>query len=351
MSSTQKAFIVLTPGFAASEADANCLPMQQSFVKSLSKLCPDVNIIVLTFQYPFLGKTYQWFDATVISFNGRNRGGVSKILLRRRVMRSLKKIHEAQQIVGMLSFWLGECAYVGKKFAERNGIPHYCWLMGQDAKANNKYPQRVSLRSNELIALSDFLQEEFENNYNIKPFAVIPPGIDTSGLAQSARDIDLLAVGSLIPLKQFEIFIEAIAIIKKHRESIKAVLIGHGPEKMKLEKLIVDYNLKNNITLTGKIEHDQVLGMMQTAKILLHPSCYEGFSGVCQEALANGAQVISFCRAMNTSIPQWHIVKSKEEMIEMALSILKNNMSTFNKIAFPSMDTTAKTMLDHYLKW
>lgn len=264
-------------------------------------------------------------------------------------MRSLKKIHEAHQIVGMLSFWLGECAYVGKKFAERNGIKHYCWLMGQDARASNKYTKRTSFQPNELIALSDFLQEEFERNYNIKPFTVIPPGIKSNKLTQSTRDIDLLAVGSLIPLKQFEIFVETVAAIKQQCKNIKAVQVGEGAGKAKLEKLILGYSLGNNISLAGEIENDKVLGMMQRTKILLHPSSYEGFSGVCQEALANGAHVISFCKAMNQNIPQWHIVKSKEEMIETALSILENSASTYNKIVFPSMETTAKTMMDYYL--
>jgi glycosyltransferase involved in cell wall biosynthesis len=350
MNSRQKTFVILIPGFAGSEADTSCLPMQQSFVKSLSKLYPEIDIIVLSFQHPFFEGSYKWFDATVISFNGRNRGGLSKIFLRRRVSRSLKRIHQTRQIVGILSFWLGECAYVGKKFAERNNISHYCWLMGQDSKANNKYPQKISARSNDLIALSDFLQEEFERNYKIKPFAVIAPGIEENKQTQSPRDIDLLAAGSLIPLKQFEIFIEAVAAIKEQQKDIRAVLVGDGPEKTKLEKLIAAHGLQNNITVTGEIRHEQVLAIMQRTKILLHPSSYEGFSGVCLEALTNGAHVVSFCRAMNSNIPQWHIVKSKDEMIETTMSILKNSTAPYEKIIFRSMEMTAKTLMDHYLQ-
>lgn len=346
MSSRQKAFIILTPGFAASEADANCLPMQQSFVKALSKQYPEVNTIVLSFQYPFFEKTYKWYDATVTSFNGRNKGGLSGIFLRRRVRRSLKRLHETYKVVGILSFWLGECAYVGKKFAERNGIKHYCWLMGQDAKANNRYTERTPFRSNELIALSDFLREEFERNYNIKPFTVIPPGIESNKETQSSRDIDLLGVGSLIPLKQFEIFIETVAAIKEQHKNIKAVLVGNGSERAKLEKLILDYNLENNIRITGKVENGQVLVMMQRTKILLHPSSYEGFSGVCHEALAYGAHVISFCRAMNCDIPQWHIVKSKNEMIKKATSILECKSTIYEPVSFRSMDEVTKQVMD-----
>ena len=350
MSSKEKVFIILTPGFAASEADTTCLPMQQTFIKAISKLNSEIKIIVLSFQYPFYKQTYKWFDTTVTSFNGRNKGGLFKILLRRKVNRALKKIHEQKQIVGLLSFWLGECAYIGKKFAERNAITHYCWLLGQDAKANNKYPQRILVKAYELIALSDFLQEEFERNHGIKPFIVIPPVVEERYLNGISRDIDLLAVGSLIPLKQFEVFIEAIAIIKKQLPGIKAVLAGEGPEKNELKNLIAALDLENTITLTGKIDYREVLNTMQRTKILLHPSSYEGFSGVCQEALSNGAHVISFCRAMNSDIPQWHIVNSKENMIQKAISILSDQSAKYNKVTFQSMDAVAKQMMDYYLQ-
>ena len=50
--------IILTPGFPASVADSTCLPMQQHFVKTLKQLYPDLNIIVLSFQYPYVVRTY-----------------------------------------------------------------------------------------------------------------------------------------------------------------------------------------------------------------------------------------------------------------------------------------------------
>jgi glycosyltransferase involved in cell wall biosynthesis len=349
MISKQKVFIILTPGFASSEADTSCLPMQQTFVKSISRLCPEIEIIVLSFQYPFCRKTYKWFDATVTSFNGRNKGGLPGVFLRRRVSRTLRRIHKTKQVIGLLSFWLGECAYIGKKFAEKNGLTHCCWLFGQDAKANNKYLQRISVRSNELIALSDFLQQEFERNYGLKPFAVIPPGIEKRFVNKIPRDIDLLAAGSLIPLKQFDIFIKSVAAIKKYYPTIKAVLIGDGPERAKLEKLISDLDIENNILIAGNISHEEVLNTMQRTKILLHPSSYEGFSGVCQEALSNGAYVISFCRAMKEDILQWYIVQSRNEMIEKAIAILGDESTVFNKIDFQSMETTAKQIMEHYL--
>jgi len=46
----------------------------------------------------------------------------------------------------LLSFWYGECALVGKKFADKYSIKHYCWMWGQDAKKENKYVGQLHLK-------------------------------------------------------------------------------------------------------------------------------------------------------------------------------------------------------------
>ena len=81
---------------------------------------------------------------------------------------------------------------------------------------------------------------------------------------------------------------------------VKAVLIGEGPERMKLQSLITALGLQSNISLTGELSHPEVLQWMQRTKIFLHPSSYEGFGVVCIEALHAGAHVISFVKPMDT---------------------------------------------------
>lgn len=344
MINKQKAFVILTPGFAASESDSTCLPMQQELVKMISKMYAGIEVIVLSFQYPYHEKCYQWFDATVYSFNGKNKGGVSRLLLRKKVNRVLKKINEEKQVIGLLSFWLNECAVVGKNFGEKFQIPHYCWLLGQDARKENKYPVRLSVHQDELIALSDFLQEEFEKNHGVRLSRVIPSGIELISFKEQERHIDLLAVGSLIPLKQFEIFTEVGSELKNHFADINAMIIGDGPEKRKLESQIRRFGLQENIFFAGELSHNEVLERMQQSKILLHPSSYEGFSGVCLEALSMGAHVVSFCKAMNRKIEHWHIVNDKEEMKQKTLSLLQQNLEHTAVAPFLIKDTVQQLM-------
>ncbi len=346
MKNETNTLVILTPGFPQSEADTNCLPMQQSLVRSIKDNYPELKIIVLSFQYPYFKKRYNWFDTTVVSFNGKNKGGLARLLLRRKLNAALQELNRSNNIAGIVSFWYGECAWVGKKFADKNNLKHFCWILGQDAREENKYPRRIHANGSELIALSDFIQDEFEKNHGVRPQYVIPPGIDTKQFSNSEKDIDIVAAGSLIPLKQYEIFIEMIAEIKKQMPNIKAVLIGDGPEKSKLQALITNNGLQSNITLTGELPHAEVLQLMQRAKVFLHPSSYEGFGVVCIEALYAGCHVISFCKPMNQDIEHWHIANNKAEMKQKALGILQDPGSVYKSLTPFPMDDVAKKMME-----
>lgn len=350
MTDRNQAFVILTPGFASSEEDSACLPMQQRFVRTLREMYPQLSIFILAFQYPFREEIYQWEKLTVMAFNGRNRGGIQRLLLQPRLFNSLKKIRESYHIIGLLSFWYGECALIGKKFAQKYGLQHQCWILGQDARKQNHYPAKLQLKPEHLVALSDFLQEEFQRNHGIKPGFVIAPGIDAADLAGASyqRDIDILGVGSLIELKQFEILVEIVDSLRNKFPGIKAVLAGKGPEREKLEKLISEKKLQNHIQLTGELSYGEVLQLMKRSRILLHPSSYEGFSGVCQEALAAGAEVVSFCRAMNREIEQWHIVSSKDEMRDKAINILSKTDHQGKPVLTFSMNDTVNKMMSLY---
>lgn len=348
MKTETKALIILIPGFAADANDSTCLPAQQSFLTALKLSFPVTRIIVIAFHYPYFRRFYQWKGIDVISMNGRNARWPLRIWLERRIMKTLKKINSENDVMGLLSFWCGQCAWLGKRFSKKYNIPHYCWIWGQDARKGNKYVKRIRPSGNELIALSDFLQEEFERNYQIRPAHVILPGIDPLQFhnTNKKRDIDVLGVGSLIPLKRYDLFITMIHELKKDLPGIRAVLCGKGPEDGALQKQIASLQLQDNVVLTGEVQYAEVLQLMQRSKILLHPSSYEGFSGVCMEALYAGAHVISFCRAMNQEIDQWHLVNSEKEMLAQAKSILMDPTIEHKSISVPGLRPAEQMIME-----
>jgi glycosyltransferase involved in cell wall biosynthesis len=339
----QKTIVILSPGFPADENDTTCIPSMQIFVKGLKQNKPGLHIVVVSFQYPFKAARYNWNGVEVIALAGKGKGQLFRLITWRRVWQTLKQLHGNYQLVGLLSFWMGEAAYMGNRFAKKYGLPHYTWLLGQDAKAGNHYVKQVKPAPGSLIAISDFLAREFSINYHIQPGHTIPTGIDTSLFAAKpgARDIDIIGVGSLIPLKQYDLFIRIIKSLTVQFPQVKALICGKGPELDYLKKQISRLRLEDHIELKGELSHPEVLALMQRSKILLHTSAYEGYSTVLSEGLYAGCHVVSLVNGMDLRPPQHHVPANAENIPEIIKELLHDpNLQHESVLAYPVEDIT-----------
>jgi len=344
--------VILTPGFPENEADTTCLSHLQTFVKALKVVRPQLTITILTFEYPFLSTTYNWFGFTVIPFGKEKPGKIHNLFTRVRIWRTLSKLNKTHQIVGLYSFWFGKCAYIGQLFAKYNKLKHYCWVLGQDVKQGNKYFKILKPGSESLIIVSDFIAGNLLKNYGIAARHIIPMGIEPALFSNTGtpRDIDILGVGSLVPLKQYSVFLETIAAVKQTLPNITAVICGEGPEMEQLKETAKSLNINDNITFIGSIPHIEALALMKRAKILLHPSNYEGFSTVCMEALYAGAKVISIVKPMAFDIKNWYIAGNVEEMQNYILDILQDTNVQFESVLPYTVEKSATAIIELFEK-
>ena len=347
MNSKKKAIIILSPGFPENETNTACLPPQQVFVLGLKKHFPDLTIIIVSFQYPHMTLPYEWHHIQVIPFNGEFKRKFSKLFVWRRIWLKLKQLRRQYRIAGLLSFWCADCALVGKYFAGLYGLSHYCWILGQDAKKENRFVRWIKPNKEQLITISDFLASEFYKNHGIKPGSVIPIGVDPALFDPEPvqRDIDILGVGSLIVLKQFDVFINLIKEITNTRPLVRVVICGKGPQRDALQSQIVNLGLDHNVLMTGELNHAEVLRLMQRTNIFLHTAAYEGFGMVCLEALYGGARVISFCKPMNIIIDHWEIARNHEDMLKLLDEGLKNPLGNHQSVLPFSIDETVQSIM------
>lgn len=339
--------VILSPGFPADEADTACLPAQQQLVRHLQEGFPEVAFMVLALQYPFKKETYRWNNVTVTSFNGRNRGRWRRLRLWYAVWRHLRRLRRSHKIQGLFSCWYGECALIGQCFGRLQGVPHFTWVLGQDAIRPNKYASWLRPAAGELVALSDFVAGNFEKHHRVRPQHTIAAGIDPGQYPQTAgeRDIDVMGAGALIPLKQYKVFVDMIAAASKRLPRLRAVICGKGPEQAALLRQAEQLQLKKNIALPGETAYPGVLRLMQRSKVFLHTSAYEGLGMVCLEALYAGAHVISFCKPFERDIPHWHVVKDKQAMQEKLLELLHTPALDHTPVMpFAMKDTAAAVM-------
>ncbi len=344
-----KTLVILTPAFPENEAATYWVPSQQLMVQSLKKNFPQLDIIVLAILYPYQEASYDWHHVRVISFDGTHKRKLRRFNLWRNVWQTLNRIRRQHEIIGLFSFWCGECAFLGKYFGRRYSIPHYCWVCGQDARKTNNWIRVIRPRQQELLAMSFSLVTEFYKNHGVKPAHIIPNALDPAIFPpplSTERSIDILGVGSFEPLKQYDVFTGIVASLHRILPGITAFHCGLGREQGKVESLIKKLGLENNFRLLGAKTHEEVLRYMQQSKIFLHTSNYEGFSTVCLEALYAGAQVISFCYPLDHPVPHWHVVNSVDEMITKALAILQNPPGEYEPVLLYSMDDSARAVLE-----
>ncbi len=283
----------ITPGFAASETDHNCIPPLQLLARGLLQRGIELHIIAL--EYPFCDTPYDWYGARVYPCNGQNR----RLLKLRTLWRANAPPLPLEGTVTTIhSFWLGWASFVGERLAKRYGTRHFTTLMGQDVLPQNRLFQRAlnAERSARLVAVSAFQNRVLEQNTGFRAGHVIPWGVPEAEIPESlpaSRPLDLLGTGSLVAVKDWEKWLEVVALVVQKKPDLRVELIGDGPEREKLEALTTRMGLAGNVRFAGSLPRPEVLVRMQQAKVLLHTAHFESFGFVLAEAAANGCRVVS----------------------------------------------------------
>jgi N-acetyl-alpha-D-glucosaminyl L-malate synthase BshA len=92
------------------------------------------------------------------------------------------------------------------------------------------------------------------------------------------------------PLKRVEDVIRIFALVRQ-RMPCRLVLIGDGPERPKVEDLVAQLRLRDDVTFLG--ERVNVVETIQQARVFLLPSETESFGLAALEALSCGVPVVA----------------------------------------------------------
>lgn len=160
---------------------------------------------------------------------------------------------------------------------------------------------------------------------------VIPNGVDAlhiAALAPSNCTSDIIYVGRLMDFKNADVLIRALHRIVAVRPATTCIIVGDGPEKVRLRSLSGDLNLDCNIQFTGFVtSSDDVYRLMKASTVLVLPSSREGFGIVVLEANACGLPVVTVSCSGNSArdliIDGWNGFVCELNETDIADTILK----------------------------
>jgi glycosyltransferase involved in cell wall biosynthesis len=101
----------------------------------------------------------------------------------------------------------------------------------------------------------------------------------------------ILAVGRLVPVKDYPSLISAFAILSKDDENLQLWIVGEGSEALALRKLVVDLRLVNRVSFLGA--RADIAALYNAADLFVLSSAWEGFGLVVAEAMATERVVVA----------------------------------------------------------
>jgi len=174
--------------------------------------------------------------------------------------------------------------------------------------------RHIGKNTDALTFLGEFTRQAISIALNTKSAAAmvkVAPGIDTAhfapvdsqklkeSLGLSDKKV-IVSVGRLVHRKGQDYLIQAMSAIMQEVPDAHLLLIGEGPYREKLQKLVMRFSLEDNVTFIGRIQYSELPQYICVGEIFAMPSRsrfrgleVEGLGIVYLEASACGLPVIA----------------------------------------------------------
>lgn len=196
-------------------------------------------------------------------------------------------------------------------------LPYFVFVHGTDVKqAKYNLGQRIFFKlvykyCHQIVANSLYIAQEVKAiTKNSSKVTVIYPGINFKIFDQkidnqlekrgelnlSDNDLIILSIGRLVKQKNFHTIIKLMPDLLLDFPNLKYIIVGDGPEKNALMKLVYTLGLKNSVKFVGRIDNNDAskLTYYQMADLFVSVSAVaEGFGIAYLEAQASGLPVVA----------------------------------------------------------
>lgn len=172
-------------------------------------------------------------------------------------------------------------------------------IAGREKKAYEKLLKTASKHDRTcFVALSEEIGKQMKTLYGTDPERLhcIPNGIDRDHFKRIERKFDInragfITVGSMIPVKNQRMLIDAFSMVEKQRNNRdRLVILGDGSLRDELTSRIAELGLDDIVSLPGNVS--DVRKYLYEADVFVMTSHYEGVSLALLEAASTGLPVL-----------------------------------------------------------
>jgi len=175
--------------------------------------------------------------------------------------------------------------------AERTHPAHYSLGRGWGTLRKWLYPHAAAL-----VAQTSDLAEWYRENIPSVRTEVIPNPVLPSPIKHhpscTGQKKTIAGAGLLAEVKQFDLLITAFEPLAAKHPQLNLVIYGDGPDRDKLQQLIIEKGLEGRVSLPGRVKN--LSAHLARADMFVLTSRTEGFPNALCEAMACGLPVVAF---------------------------------------------------------
>jgi len=205
-----------------------------------------------------------------------------------------------QQSIDLIYGHYGQTAITCLLFSILTNKPFGITLHNQAVFETTSHLEKVIEQSAFTILKSNFAKKQLISKYQLKhnlqkKLKVIrTSGVDLSKFSpqypRKFSTFTIISVARLVPTKGLSYLIKACHLLKQKNFAFKYLIIGQGPEKNNLQKLVSQLNLINQVKFLSQIPHGKKLNQLIEKSHLFALPCLIIHNNKQRDILPNAVQ-------------------------------------------------------------
>jgi glycosyltransferase involved in cell wall biosynthesis len=216
------------------------------------------------------------------------------------VLPTIARQLEARGVTSLHAHFAWHAAAAAMCVAELLDVPWSVTLHANDifGRLRNLEPKLAA--ADRLVTVCEYNRRWLHEHHRItRPLSIVVCGVDVPPSSARTPEVDVVAVGRLVPKKGFDVLVDAAAELHASRPDLRVEIVGDGPQRDALAAQIRARGLDGVVVLRGAMSHEDTLARIAAARVFTLPCRVAGNGDrdsmpvVIKEAMARAVPVVA----------------------------------------------------------